>query len=123
MNVCFQIWYFGTSGPLFGTLVSLEKRRYRLDVICGGTNLQKKVLFSDFLTESCIVFKGGIAIAEIISFIISEVQRCKSIVFDLNLQTNNHFRKRFVLSIVQLTLTCFQMWYVDSLKDLHQMLK
>ena len=29
----------------------------------------------------------------------------------------------YLLSIVQLTLTCFQMWFVNSLKDLHQMLK
>ena len=71
MNVCFQIWYFGTPGPLIGTLVSLEKRRFRLEVICGGTTFAEKVLFSDFLTESCIVFKGGFAIAEILSFIIS----------------------------------------------------
>ena len=28
----------------------------------------------------------------------------------------------FVLGLVQLTFTCFQMWLVDSLKDLHQLL-
>ena len=32
---------------------------------------QKKVLFSDFLTEPCIVFKGGFEVAKILSFIIS----------------------------------------------------
>ena len=39
------------------------------------------------------------------------------------MRTNDPFRKRFVHSIVQLTLTCFWMWFVDSLTDLHQMLK
>ena len=83
----------------------------------------KKVLFSDFSTEPCIVFKGGFEIAEIFSLIISEVWRCKSIVFDMNLQTKDPFREGFVLMVVQLTLICFYMWFVDSLKDLHQMLK
>ena len=54
-----------------GILVSLEKRRYRFEVICRGTTFEEKVLFSDILTESCIVFKGGFAIAEILSFNIS----------------------------------------------------
>ena len=36
---------------------------------------------------------------------------------------NDPFRKRFVLSLVQLTLTCFWMRFVDSLKHLHQILK
>ena len=62
---------FGTTGPLIGTLVSLEKRRYRFGVICGGTTFfQKKVLFSDFPTEPSIVFNCGFEIAEIRSFII-----------------------------------------------------
>ena len=42
MNVCFQIWYFGTPGPLIGTLVSLEKRIYRFELICGGTTFAEK---------------------------------------------------------------------------------
>ena len=41
----------------------------------------------------------------------------------MNLRTNDPFRKSFVLTIVQLTLTCFWMWFVYSLKDLSQMLK
>ena len=38
--------YFGTPiirfGPLIGTLVSLEKRTYRFEVICGGTTFSEK---------------------------------------------------------------------------------
>ena len=45
MNVCFQIWCFGTPGPLIGTLVSLEKRRYRFEVICGGTTFAESFVF------------------------------------------------------------------------------
>ena len=71
MTVCFQVWYFGNPGPLIGTLVILEKRRCRFELISGGTTFAEKVLFSDFLTESCIVLKGGLAIAEVLSFIIS----------------------------------------------------
>ena len=42
MTVCFQIRYFGTHGPLIGTLVSLEKRKYRLEVICAGTTYAER---------------------------------------------------------------------------------
>ena len=70
MTVCFQVWYFGTPGPLIGTLVILEKRRCRFELISGGTTFAE-VLFSDFLIESCIVLKGGLAIAEVLSFFIS----------------------------------------------------
>ena len=77
LNVWFVFKYGILAQPYFDSdqysefLVSLEKRRYRFEAICGGRTFQKKDLFSDFFTEPCIVFKGGFEIAEILSFIIS----------------------------------------------------
>ena len=46
-------------------------------------------------------------------------------IFDLNVQRIDRFRqsKFFVFGKVQLTQTCFQMWFVDSLKHIHQIFK
>ena len=46
---CFQTWYFGTPGPIIGTWVSLEKRRYPFEKIFGGTIFsEKKFCFQTF---------------------------------------------------------------------------
>ena len=67
MKVCFQIWYFGTPGPLIVTFVSLEERRYRLEVICGRTTFAEKsfqtfspnlVLFSRVALRSAKFFRS-----------------------------------------------------------------
>ena len=56
---------------------------------------QKVVLFSDLLDELCFLFKLGFEIAELSSFVVSWVRKCKTNVFDLNLRTNDLFRKLF----------------------------
>ena len=58
MKVCFQIWYFGTPRPLIGTLVSLEKRRYRFEAISGGTTFAKKKFCFQTFSPNLVLFSS-----------------------------------------------------------------
>ena len=89
---CFPIWYFVTLRTLVKILVNLQKWKYSL---AKEQLSQKVVLFSDLLNELCFLFKCGFEIAELISFMATWVRRCKTIVFDLNLRTNDLFGKLF----------------------------
>ena len=64
MNVRFQIWYCGTPGPLIGTLVSLEKRRYRFEAICGVTTFAEKSFVFRLSHRILYCFQVWLAIAE-----------------------------------------------------------
>ena len=72
------------------TLVDLKKLKYRF-----RSDFEKVVLFTDLLDELCIVSKCGFENIELYSFIVSWVRRCETIVFDLNLRTNDLFKKLF----------------------------
>ena len=93
---CFQkmvFWHTKTVNQNFGEL--RETKISFLKWFVEEQLFQRRVLFSDLINELFIVFRGGFEIAKIRSFIISWVRRCKSTVFDVNLWTNDLFRKFF----------------------------
>ena len=93
---CLSIWYFVTLRTSIKNLVDLEKWKYRFpNDFAKEQDFQEVVLFSDLLDELCFLFKCDFEIAELSSFIVSWARRCKTIVFDLSLGTDDLFRNLF----------------------------
>ena len=93
---CFSLWFSFTLRLSIKNLVDLEKWKNRFPSVFAKQQLfQKVALFSDFIDEHCFLFKCGFEIAELSSFIVNWIWRWKTNVLDLNLRTDDLFRKLF----------------------------